>query len=93
MLDLNTDKTHEKAVRSHYLALGNIHVAGRDFRGSSVVFDYSSKRALKDSQRVPRPPRVQHFSNGMVLVERDNETPEFISGELFAAQYGKSEVN
>lgn len=47
----------------------------------------------KDSQRVPRPPRVQYFSNGMVLIERDNETPEFISLELFNNQYAKAGIN
>lgn len=88
MLDVNTDKTHKKAARIDDLLLGHNHVEGSGLNRSSVVFDYSSKRAQKDAQRVARPPRVQRFSNGMVLIERDNETPEFISCELFAAQYG-----
>jgi len=29
----------------------------------------------------------------MVLIERDDEAPEFISGELFVAQYGKAGIN
>ena len=89
----NSDITHEKISRIDDLPQGSISVAGSVLSGAIVKFDYSSKRALKDSQRVARPPRVQHFSNGMVLIERDNETPEFISGELFVAQYGKAGVN
>jgi hypothetical protein len=85
----NSDRTHEKISRIDDIPQGNISVLS----GAIVKFDYSSKRALKDSQRVPRPPRVEWFSNGMVLIERDNETPEFISGELFVAQYGKAGVN
>lgn len=87
MVDLNTDKTHEKAARMNDQVLGSISVAGIDFNASSANFDYSSKRAQKDAQRVARPPRVQRFSNGMVLIERDNETPEFISHELFEFKY------
>ena len=89
----NSDRTHEKISRIDDMPQGNISVAGSVLSGAIVKFDYSSKRAHKDSQRVPRPPRIQHFSNGMVLIERDNETPEFISCELFAAQYGKAGVN
>lgn len=87
MLDLNTDKTHKKAARIDDLLLGHNHVEGSGLNRSSGVFDYSSKRALKDSQRVARPPRVQHFDNGMVLIGRDNEPPEFISHELFEFKY------
>ena len=72
---------------------GTAMVAGSVLSGAIVKFDYSSKRALKDSQRVARPPRVEWFSNGMVLIERDNETPEFISLELFNARYNKAWVN
>ena len=72
---------------------GSISVAGSVLSGAIVKFDYSSKRALKGSQRVPRPPRVEWFSNGMVLIERDNETPEFISLELFDARYAIAGVN
>ena len=72
---------------------GSISVAGSVLSGAIVKFDYSSKRALKDSQRVARPPRVEWFSNGMVLIERDNETPEFISMELFSARYNKAGIN
>ena len=89
----NSDITHEKTSRIDDMPQGNISVAGSVLSGAIVKFDYSSKRALKDSQRVARPPRIQRFSNGMVLIERDNETPEFISGELFVAQYGKAGVN
>ena len=87
MLDLNTDKTNEKVARMNDLSLSSIYVAGIDFKAPSASFDYSSKRAQKDAQRVARPPRVQRFSNGMVLIERDNETPEFISHELFEFKY------
>ena len=86
----NSDRTHEKISRIDDMPQGNISVAGSVLSGAIVKFDYSSKRALKGSQRVARPPRVEWFSNGMVLIERDNETPEFISGELFVAQYGKA---
>ena len=89
----NSDRTHEKISRIDDLPQCNISVASSVLSGAIVKFDYSSKRALKDSQRVARPPRVEWFSNGMVLIERDNETPEFISGELFVAQYGKAGVN
>ena len=75
------------------MILKKCSVASSVLSGAIAKFDYSSKRALKGSQRVARPPRVQYFSNGMVLIERDNETPEFISGELFVAQYGKAGVN
>ena len=92
MLDVNTDKTHEKAARIDDLLLGHPMVEGSGLNRSSVVFDYSSKRAQKDAQRVARPPRVHRFSNGMVLIERDNETPEFISHELFEFKY-LAEVN
>lgn len=87
MLDLNTDKTHENAARIDDLLLGHNYVAGSGLNRSIGVFDYNSKRAQKDAQRVARPPRVQRFSNGMVLIERDNETPEFISHELFEFKY------
>ena len=89
----NSDITHEKTSRIDDIPQGNISVAGSVLSGAIVKFDYSSKRALKGSQRVARPPRVQHFSNGMVLIERDNETPEFISLELFNARYNKAWVN
>ena len=84
----NSDRTHEKISRIDDIPQGNIS-AGSVLSGAIVKFDYSSKRALKDSQRVARPPRVEWFSNGMVLIERDNETPEFISMELFSARYIK----
>lgn len=87
MANENSDKTHEKAARTHDLASSYTYVAGSHFNASSANFDYSSKRAQKDAQRVARPPRVQRFSNGMVLIERDNETPEFISHELFEFKY------
>lgn len=67
MLDLNTDKTNEKVARMSDLSLSSIYVAGSHFNASSANFDYSSKRAQKDAQRVARPPRVQHFE----LVLRD----------------------
>ena len=89
----NSDRTHEKISRIDDMPQGSISIAGSALSGAIVKFDHSSKRALKDSQRVARPPRVEWFSNGMVLIERDNETPEFISGELFVAQYGKAGVN
>ena len=84
----NSDRTHEKISKIDDMPQG-ISVAGSVLSGAIVKFDYSSKRALKDSQRVARPPRVEWFSNGMVLIERDNETPEFISMELFSARYIK----
>ena len=87
----NASKTHLYAQQRH-LSEKDINVASSVLSGAIVKFDYSSKRALKDSQRVARPPRVEYFDNGMVLIERDNETPEFISGELFVAQYGKAGV-
>lgn len=71
----NSDKTHEKAARIDDLLLGHNYVAGSGLNRSIGVFDYSSKRAQKDAQRVARPPRVQHFTNGMVLIGRDNEPP------------------
>lgn len=89
----NSDRTHEKTSRIDDIPQGNISVAGSVLSGAIVKFDYSSKRAHKDSQRVARPPRIQHFSNGMVLIERDNETPEFISLELFDARYAIAGVN
>ena len=89
----NSDRTHEKISRIDDIPQGNISVAGSVLSGAIVKFDYSSKRALKDSQRVARPPRVEWFSNGMVLIERDNETPEFISLELFDARYAIAGVN
>ena len=89
----NSDITHEKISRIDDIPQGNISVAGSVLSGAIVKFDYSSKRALKDSQRVARPPRVEWFSNGMVLIERDNETPEFISMELFSARYIKAGIN
>mgnify|MGYP003528275216 FL=1 len=89
----NSDRTHEKISRIDDLPQCNISVAGSVLSGAIAKFDYSSKRALKDSQRVARPPRVEWFSNGMVLIERDNETPEFISLELFNARYNKAWVN
>ena len=89
----NSDKTHKDASKIDDMPQGNISVASSVLSGAIVKFDYSSKRALKGSQRVARPPRVEWFSNGMVLIERDDETPEFISGELFVAQYGKAGVN
>ena len=89
----NSDITHEKTSRIDDMPQCNISVAGSVLSGAIVKFDYSSKRALKDSQRVARPPRVEWFSNGMVLIERDNETPEFISLELFNARYNKAWVN
>ena len=89
----NSDKTHKDASKIDDLPQGSISIAGSVLSGAIVKFDYSSKRALKDSQRVPRPPRVEWFSNGMVLIERDNETPEFISMELFSARYIKAGIN
>ena len=89
----NSDITHEKTSRIDDIPQGSISVAGSVLSGAIVKFDYSSKRALKDSQRVARPPRVEWFSNGMVLIERDNETPEFISLELFDARYAIAGVN
>lgn len=89
----NSDITHEKTSRIDDMPQGNISVAGSVLSGAIVKFDYSSKRAHKDSQRVARPPRVEWFSNGMVLIERDNETPEFISRELFDARYAIAGVN
>lgn len=67
MFDLNTDKTHENAARIDDLLLGHNYVAGSGLNRSIGVFDYNSKRAQKDAQRVARPPRVQHFE----LVLRD----------------------
>lgn len=90
---VNSDKTNDRAARIDDLGLGHNYVAGIGLNRSIGVFDYSSKRAQKDAQRVARPPRVQRFSNGMVLIERNSEAPEFISCELFAAQYGKDGVN
>lgn len=89
----NSDITHEKTSRIDDIPQGNISVAGSVLNGAVAKFDYSSKRVLKDSQRIARPPRVQHFSNGMVLIERDNEAPEFISRELFDARYAIAGVN
>ena len=89
----NSDRTHEKISRIDDLPQCNISVAGSVLSGAIAKFDYSSKRALKGSQRVARPPRVEWFSNGMVLIERDNETPEFISMELFSARYIKAGIN
>ena len=89
----NSDITHEKISRIDDMPQGNNSVARSVLSGAIAKFDYSSKRALKGSQRVARPPRVQHFSNGMVLIERDNETPEFISMELFSARYIKAGIN
>lgn len=85
----NSDISQEKTPRIDDLGIGHNDAAGSVLNGAIVKFDYSSKRALKDSQRVARPPRVEWFSNGMVLIERDNETPEFISMELFSARYIK----
>lgn len=87
MLNVNSDKTHKKAAKIDDLWFGHTDAAGSGLNRSSGGFDYSSKRAQKDAQRVARPPRVQRFSNGMVLIERDNETPEFISHELFEFKY------
>ena len=89
----NSDITHEKISRIDDMPQGNISVASSVLSGAIAKFDYSSKRALKGSQRVARPPRVEWFSNGMVLIERDNETPEFISMELFSARYIKAGIN
>ena len=89
----NSDRTHEKISRIDDMPQGNISVASSVLSGAIAKFDYSSKRALKGSQRVARPPRVEWFSNGMVLIERDDETPEFISMELFSARYIKAGIN
>ena len=89
----NSDISQENTPRIDDIGISHTDVAGSVLSGAIVKFDYSSKRALKDSQRVPRPPRVEWFSNGMVLIERDNETPEFISRELFDARYAIAGVN
>ena len=89
----NGDISQENMPRIDYLGIGHNDVASSVLNGAIVKFDYSSKRVLKDSQRIARPPRVQHFSNGMVLIERDNEAPEFISRELFDARYAIAGVN
>ena len=93
MLDVNSDISQENMPRIDDLCVSHNDVAGSVLNGAIAKFDYSSKRAHKDSQRVPRPPRVEWFSNGMVLIERDNETPEFISMELFSARYIKAGIN
>ncbi len=89
----NSDISQENTPRIDDIGISHNDVAGGALSGAIVKFDYSSKRALKDSQRVARPPRVEWFSNGMVLIERDNETPEFISMELFSARYIKAGIN
>jgi len=89
----NSDISQENALRIDDIGISHNDVAGSVLNGAIVKLDYSSKRALKDSQRVARPPRVQWFSNGMVLIERDNEVPEFISLELFDARYAIAGVN
>lgn len=87
MADENSDKTNDKVARMNDLSLSSIYVAGIDFKATSAAFDYSSRRAQKGAQQVARPPRVQHFDNGMALIERNNESPEFISRELFGFKY------
>lgn len=89
----NSDISQENTPRIDDIGISHNDVAGSVLNGAIVKFDYSSKRARKDSQRVARPPRVQWFSNGMVLIERDNEVPEFISMELFSARYIKAGIN
>ena len=89
----NSDISQENTPRIDDIGISHNDVAGSVLNGAIVKFDYSSKRAHKDSQRVARPPRVQWFSNGMVLIERDDEAPEFISLELFDARYAIAGVN
>ena len=89
----NSDISQENTPRIDDIGIGHNDVASSVLSGAIAKFDYSSKRALKGSQRVARPPRVEWFSNGMVLIERDNETPEFISMELFSARYIKAGIN
>ncbi len=89
----NSDISQENIPRIDDIGISHNDAAGSVLNGAIVKLDYSSKRAHKDSQRVPRPPRVEWFSNGMVLIERDNETPEFISLELFDARYAIAGVN